>query len=105
MEMNGYKDSQAQAKVCVDTAAKLQKQIDNERQRELEIREERRKEQERVAREQKRNGLETEKKEQEAILQQNKGVSALFGEKAKKRKAAQARIAEIEEELRKLKWL
>lgn len=103
MEMNGYKDSQAQAKVCVDTAAKLQKQIDNERQRELEIREERRKEQERVAREQKRNRLETEKKEQEAILQQNKGVSALFGEKAKKRKAAQARIAEIEEELSKLK--
>lgn len=102
IQMKGYKDSQTHAKVCADTAAKLQKQIDEERRREMELREERRKEQERVARDQKRNALENEKKEQEAILQQSRGLGALFGDKAKKRKAAQERLAKIEEELSKL---
>ena len=98
--MNGYKDSQAQAKTCADTAAELQRKIDEERRRALEIEEEKhRKEQERIGREQKRKALENEKKEQETIIQQNQGLGALFGEKAQKRKAAQKKLAEIEREL------
>lgn len=97
--LNGYKDSQAQAKTCADTASELQRKIDEERRRALEIEEERRKEQERIGREQKRKALENEKKEQETIIQQNQGLGALFGEKAQKRKAAQKKLAEIEREL------
>lgn len=44
------------------------------------------------------------RKEQEAIIEQNRGLGALFGEKAKKRKAAQVRIEEINKELEKL-WV
>lgn len=91
-QMNDYKDSQIQAKLCADKATELQRQIDEERQKELARR----------AKEERRKALEAEMKEQEAIIQQNKGLGALFGEKAKKRKTAQQRIEEIARELEKL---
>jgi hypothetical protein len=92
MQMGDYKDSQIQTKLCADKAVELQKQIDEERQKELA----------RQAIEERRKTLEAEKKEQEAIIQQNKGLGALFGDKAKKRKAAQQRLEEINKELEKL---
>ena len=92
IQMNDYKESQTQAKLCAEKAAEVQRQIEEERQKELARR----------AKEERRKALETEKKEQEAIIEQNRGLGALFGEKAKKRKAAQARIEEINRELEKL---
>lgn len=64
-------------------------------------------EEERIAAEKKRReeleakkkALQDERRSQEQIVAENKGI---FGEKARKRKAAQARIAEIDAELRKL---
>ena len=91
-QMNDYKDSLIQAKLCADKATELQRQIDEERQKELARR----------AIEERRKALEAEMKEQEAIIQKNKGIGALFGEKAKNRKAAQNRLSEIKEELSKL---
>lgn len=92
MQMNDYKDTQAQAQYCSEQAAEVQRLIEEERRKELERR----------AIEERRRQLENEKKEQEAIIEQNRGLGALFGEKAKKRKAAQARIEEINKELEKL---
>jgi hypothetical protein len=91
-QISDYKDAQAQAQYCSEHAAEVQRIIDEERRKELERR----------AIEERRRQLETEKKEQEAIIEQNKGLGALFGDKAKKRKAAQARIEEIKRELEKL---
>ena len=54
-------------------------------------------------REAKKAKLLNEKAEQEKILAENKGLGAMFGEKAKRRKAAQQKLIEIEQELARLK--
>lgn len=90
--LGNYNDASDKAQLCYNKALEIQKRIEEERQKELARR----------AKEERRKALEAEKKEQEAIIQQNKGLSALFGEKAKKRKTAQQRIEEIARELEKL---
>lgn len=95
-------------------AAKLRKEQEEARRKaeaeERKRREEearRKAEEERIAAEKKRReeleakkkALQDERRVQEQIVAENKGI---FGEKARKRKAAQARIAEIDAELGKL---
>lgn len=88
-QLGNYKDAPDQADLCSKKASEIQRKIE----------EGERIERERAAR---RQALLDEKAQQETILQQNKGLGALFGEKAKKRKAALARLKEIEDELSKL---
>ena len=85
-QLGNYKDAPEQADLCNKKASEIQRRIE----------ESERIERERAAH---RQALLDEKAQQEQILEQNKGLRALFGEKAKKRKAALARLKEIEDEL------
>ena len=75
-ELMGFKDSRERASMCAEIIRK-----------------------ETIA---KKTKLLNEKIEQEKILAENKGLGAIFGEKAKKRKAAQQRLEEINKELERL---
>jgi tetratricopeptide (TPR) repeat protein len=93
--ISSYKDAIERANYCFTQARDLQNEKD-EAERLLE------KERIRKETEEKRGNLLSELDEMESIVKQNSGLGAMFGEKARKRKEALAKIEEIKKLLETL---
>ena len=90
LELEEYRNAKDLAEQCHQQILEIEHQIEIEEVRKKQVAD-------RIA------SLLNEKREQERIIEQNKGLGALFGQKAKLRKSAEARLIEINKELDELK--